>query len=147
MKLAQDESPDSIKFTHTIFDSIRKKYSEDSWIELREELTAKYKPDQIESIERIFEDFKSRFSLDEFIKHVDKVKEIYSHELNINNNIDDLKILLTDLYNIGFLGNIKNDSNFRNEPIFKFFYRGNDKISLVNDFYIHPSIRRYFSIL
>lgn len=147
LKLAQDESPDSIKFTHTIFDSIRKKYSEDSWIELREELTAKYKPDQIESIERIFEDFKSRFSLDEFIKHVDKVKEIYSHELNINNNIDDLKILLTDLYNIGFLGNIKNDSNFRNEPIFKFFYRGNDKISLVNDFYIHPSIRRYFSIL
>lgn len=144
LKLAQDENPESESFTHEIFDSIRQKYSEDSWIELREELTAKYQNKDISAMERIFEGFKKSFSLEEFNTHVTETKELYSYEGDINDDPQHLKKLLADLYDIGFLGNVIWDRSTEN--IFKFSYRGDLKINLRNNFYIHPSLRKHFNI-
>lgn len=144
LKLAQDENPESESFTHEIFDSIRQKYSEDSWIELREELTAKYQNKDISAIERIFEGFKKSFSLEEFYTHVTETKELYSYEGDINDDSQHLRKLLADLYDIGFLGNVVWDNS--KGHIFKFSYRGDLKINLRDNFYIHPSLKKHFNI-
>lgn len=140
LKLAQDENPDADSFTHQIFDSIRKKYSEDSWVELREELRTKYKPEEVQSIERIFNGFKSEFTLKEFYTHVSETKELYDHEVKIPDEPQKLKSILTDLYNVGFLGN-KYEGK-----IFKFSFRGDQMIDLKSKFYIHPAMRKFFNI-
>ncbi|WP_412094595.1 P-loop ATPase, Sll1717 family, partial [Bacillus atrophaeus] len=54
LNLARNQYPKSTKFTHQVFDGIRKSYSSESWNELSEELRAIYREDEIDGIKRIF---------------------------------------------------------------------------------------------
>ncbi len=85
-------------FNKSVFDALRKKYSEDSLIEIREELRALYTTEEIETIISCFTGFKTVFSYNKLSERINKYfsKTILSKKLND---------ILQDLYRLGFLGN------------------------------------------
>lgn len=85
-------------FNQSVFDSLRKKYSEDSLIEIREELRALYTSDEIETIISCFTGYKTVFSYNKLKERIQK----YFSETLLN---EKLNTILQDLYRLGFLGN------------------------------------------
>ena len=67
---AQQMFPDSVSFSHKVFDGIRKKYSTSSWVEATEELRAKYSVDEIEAIRQLFCGWKPRFTFEQFAERI-----------------------------------------------------------------------------
>ena len=47
--------PDEIKFSHNCFDSVRKDYSTECWIEVSEELAASYSTRELSAIKKIID--------------------------------------------------------------------------------------------
>lgn len=68
--LAQKEFPKKESFDHQVFDTIKRQYSTDSWIEMTEELRATYKEDEIEVIRRILYGFKPYFHHSEVLTRI-----------------------------------------------------------------------------
>ena len=76
----------------------KKRYSQDSLTELKEELLALYSPDEINRIITCLTGFKRIFSVDELSQRVNK----YYSEIITEKKLPDI---LSDLYRIGFIGN------------------------------------------
>lgn len=85
-------------FNKSVFDSLRKKYSEDSLVEIREELRSLYTTEEIEDIITCFTGFKTVFS---YNRLKERIKNYFSETI-LN---DKLNQILQDLYRLGFLGN------------------------------------------
>lgn len=85
-------------FNNSVFDALRKKYSEDSLIEIREELRALYTTEEIETIISCFTGFKTVFSYNKLNERIRK----YFSETVLNKKLNQI---LQDLYRLGFLGN------------------------------------------
>ena len=85
-------------FSQSVFDAIRKRYSQDSLTEIREELRALYSPKDIEIIVSCFTGFRTTFS---YKKLVRRVNEYYKETILGR----DLIQVLNDLYRLGFIGN------------------------------------------
>ena len=85
-------------FTQAVFNSITKKYSEESLLEIKEELRALYKSDEIDIIIACFTGYKTVFSIKQLKDRIDKFfpNTVISTKFNQ---------VLTDLYRLGFLGN------------------------------------------
>jgi len=142
LTIAQKHFPEKTNFDHQVFDTIRKKYSEDSWIELSEELKTSFKNDEIKGIKRLFYGFKPNFSLNELKNHIDSISENYPE---VNDLLDKhtLVSILSKLYKIGFIGNVINDGT---QSHYRFSYRGDDEILIEKNYTIHRGLRPYFSI-
>lgn len=85
-------------FNQSVFDSIKKRYSDDSLTEIREELRALYNTDEIELIVSCFSGYKTIFSLNQLKKRI--------HELFPGTLLEtDMPKILQDLYRLGFIGN------------------------------------------
>lgn len=85
-------------FTQSVFDSIVKTYSEDSLIEIKEELRALYDTDQIDMIISCFMGYKTTFSVSQIKQRIKKYFQGSILETHFAQVID-------DLYRLGFLGN------------------------------------------
>ena len=85
-------------FSQAVFDSLAKEYSEESLIEIKEELRALYAPDQIETIISCFTGYKTTFSFSDI---QERVKTYYPDSI-LSTHLTDV---LNDLYRLGFLGN------------------------------------------
>lgn len=85
-------------FNQSVFDASRKKYSEDSLTEIREELRALYTTEEIEIIISCFTGFKTVFS---YNKLNERIKKYFSDTILSGK----LNQILQDLYRLGFLGN------------------------------------------
>lgn len=85
-------------FSQDVFDSLKKKYSEDSLDEIREELRALYGSNEIELIITCFTGYKTRFS---FAQLKIRISELYPNSVLE----EKLPNILQDLYRLGFLGN------------------------------------------
>ena len=142
LTIAQKHFPNKTGFDHQVFDTIRKQYSEESWIELSEELRTSFDNDEIEGIKRLFYGFKSDFSRDELKKRIDLICKDY-HEVNNLLDKHTLESVLSKLYKIGFIGNVINE---RRRLHYRFCYRGDDEILIEKNFIIHRGLRPYFSI-
>lgn len=138
LTLARDVFPNETKFTHQVFDGIRKQYATASWIELTEELSASYSHDEIEAIKRIFYGYKSIFTLNDLHDRLGEIRDMYQEVKQLTERHEVTKIL-TDLYRIGIIGNRK-DNRFR------FSFRGDDEILLEQPIVIHFGIKSYLSI-
>lgn len=138
LKTAQDQYPNEQTFGHQVFDAIKRKYSEASWVEITEELKAKYRSEDIGAIKRLLYGYKQVFSLGEIIQRVSEIKNLYPE---IEQLIENHKIqnILIDLYRIGAIGNI-DDGNLR------FVFRGNDDIMLEQKCYVHNALKAFLSI-
>lgn len=85
-------------FTQSVFDSIVKTYSEDSLIEIKEELRALYDTDQIDTIINCFMGYKTTFSVSQLKQRIKTYFQGSILEAHFTQVTD-------DLYRLGFLGN------------------------------------------
>ncbi|MFM5258427.1 P-loop ATPase, Sll1717 family [Aeromonas sp. 602200] len=138
LKIAQDQHPEEESFKHHVFDSIRKKYSEQSWIEITEELKTKYKDNEIEAIKRLLYGFKQYFSFVELRERAETQSELY---MEVSDFLKQRKVqeVLSDLYRVGVIGNYK-------EKQFRFSFRGDDEILLEQQCFVHHALKAHLSI-
>ena len=137
LKTAQDQYPEEDSFKHYIFDAIRKKYSELSWVEITEELKSRYKGEEISSIKRLLYGGKQHFTFFELKERTEKLKEFYPDVTCLLENHNIPKIL-SDLYRVGAVGNI-NDGRLR------FSFRGDHEILLEQTCFLHNALKAHLS--
>lgn len=89
---------DSGAFTQIVFATLLKAYSEDSLMEIKEELRALYSAEEIDCIISCFTGFRTVFSVSDLKTRIEKY---YSGTILGK----DLNRVLNDLYRLGFLGN------------------------------------------
>ena len=123
-------------FSQAVFDSIRKKYSQDSLVEIREELRALYSPKDIDIIVNCFTGFRVAFS---YKKLVQRVNEYYKDTILEK----DLNQVLNDLYRLGFIGNYLPSSKTH-----RWQHRGDDGIVLSDEWriMIHQALQGALSL-
>jgi hypothetical protein len=136
----QDQYPDETSFTIQSLEAIRKSYSSASWIEITEELKAKYKTAEIDGIKYIFYGYKPICSLAELTIRANKVSQDYKETKQLLERCS-LKEVLKDLYRIGVVGNI--DSK---RDKMRFSFRGDDEIIFDHDIFVHNALRAHLSI-
>lgn len=138
--LIQDQYPDETSFTLQGMESVRKNYSTASWVELTEELKAKYKPDDINGIKYIFYGYKQVSSFSDVSGRVDDISNEHKETKSLFERVS-LRDVLKDLFRVGIIGNI---DNFRNKM--RFSFRGDDEILFDNNIFIHNALRAHLSI-
>lgn len=105
-------------FSQAVFESFRKQYSQDSLNEMREEMSALYDQKDINNIIQIFTGFKIRMSYEEI---EERIKKFYR-----NTGIAErLTSILSDLYRIGFIGNISPNTGQN-----RWYHRGDEELIL-----------------
>ena len=137
LSIAQNQFPNETKFSHEVFDSIRKEYSTQSWVEHTEELRSKYSESEIEGIRKLFYGVKCPFSYHEITIHCDERKGIYSEvaELFIKHKLADV---LSQLYKVGIIGNT-------GERV-RYAFRGDDDVLLDKRMKIHDPLWNYLAV-
>lgn len=136
----QDQYPDEISFLLQGLEAVRKAYSNASWVELTEELKAKYKPAEIDGIKFIFYGYKQIASLSELMSRSELIKNDHQETADLLKN-KQLKQILKDLYRIGVIGNID-----KNRDRMRFSFRGDDEILFDNDIIVHNALKGHLSI-
>lgn len=142
LTVAKNQFPRKKQFDQEVFDAIRKNYSEESWIELTEELTVTYSIEQINGIKRLLYGYKPYFSYGDIDSHATKICEL---ESDIENLLKEHKLgdILKQLYKIGFIGNVTKSNNTNR---YRFSYRGDDELLLNMNMMVHFALRPHLSI-
>lgn len=142
---AQESYPEESKFSTQSLEAIRKKYSQLSWIELSEELKAKYKSSEIEAIKTIFYGYKQISTIQELIGNCDSLKDLYPGVADLVNN-HSMMDLLKDLFRIGVIGNF-NKPHPNDKGKFRWSFRGDESILPNQKIYVHNALLAHFSIV
>lgn len=141
---AQESYPEETKFSTQSLEAIRKRYSQLSWVELSEELKAKYKSSEIEAIKTIFYGYKQISTLNEFTQHCDELKEFYPEVVDLLRNHSTMA-LLKDLFRIGVIGNFDKPAQTEKGKM-RWSFRGDESILPNQKIYVHNALIAYFSI-
>lgn len=126
----------SESFSQKTIDLSRKRYSQDSLIEIQEEMKALYSPDEINLIVTCLTGFKRIFSIDELQERAGK----YYKGTIIDNRLMDV---LSDLYRLGIIGNYMATSKS-----YRWQHKGDDQI-IIDDQWklmIHPALQNALSV-
>lgn len=137
LTIAQKLFPNNSQFSHDVFDAIRRQYAQDTWIEITEELKAKFTNEQIEGIKLILTGVKVPFTLAEIVMEAEQKKGLYN-EVETLLNENKLPSILSILYNLGIIGNT-------GEKV-RFAFRGDDSLLLTKSMKIHDALGNYFSV-
>lgn len=136
----QDQYPEEESFSLQSLEAIRKAYSTASWVEITEELKAKYRATDINGIKYIFYGYRQIFSINDLANRAEEVAKDHTEIEGLLNN-HDIKDVVKDLYRIGVLGNI----NHRKDRI-RFSFRGDDEILFDHNLFIHNALKAHLSI-
>lgn len=136
----QDQYPNETSFILQGIEAVRKTYSTASWVEVTEELKAKYKPNEIDGIKYIFYGFKQISSFPEITERVDRVAKDHIETKNLLERVS-VKQILKDLFRVGVIGNID-----RRKERMRFSFRGDDEILFDDDIFVHNALRAHLSI-
>jgi len=128
--------PENTEFTKQVFEGARNDYSQDTWLELAEELSFKYTSDELDGLKSLLSS-QATFSQEQF-------SEMVNEEANNNQVVKKMleksnisvNEILKDLYKIGIIGNRMDRGKFR------FSYRGQEKINYKEKFTMHDSLRK-----
>ena len=136
----QDQYPEETSFILQGIEATKKSYSTASWVEITEELKAKYKSDDINGIKYLFYGYKQISSLSELTSRAETIAKDHIETTDLLKKVT-VKELLKDLYRIGVIGNIdKRNGRMR------FSFRGDDEILFDNDIFLHNALRSHLSI-
>lgn len=136
----QDQYPNETSFILQGIEAVRKTYSTASWVEITEELKAKYKPNEIDGIKYIFYGFKQISSLTELAARAETVAQDHIETKQLLERVP-IKEILKDLFRIGAIGNID-----KRRDRMRFSFRGDDEILFDNDMFVHNALRAHLSI-
>ncbi|SIR98477.1 hypothetical protein SAMN05878276_1398 [Aquipseudomonas alcaligenes] len=140
LMIAQTQYPNEKTFKHEAFDSIRKNYSRDSWVEITEELKSKYRMEEIEGIKTFLYGYKQIFSRAEALSRSENVSQDHEEADTLFKKTK-INTLLKDLFRIGAIGNI----HPHNRKM-RFSFRGDDEILLDQDAFVHNALKAHLSI-
>ena len=136
----QDQYPEEETFILQGLEAVRKPYSTASWVELTEELKAKYKPSDVNGIKYIFYGYKQISSLGELSQRAEEVALEHDETKKLIERIS-VREIAKDLFRIGVIGNID-----RRRDKMRFSFRGDDEILFDNDIFVHNALRAHLSI-
>ncbi|MFP2768750.1 P-loop ATPase, Sll1717 family [Oceanisphaera sp. KMM 10153] len=136
----QDQYPDEESFNLQVLEAIRKAYSTASWVEITEELKAKYRAADIDGIKYLFYGYRQIFTVGDLVDRIEKVEKDHVETESLFKN-HDIKDVVKDLYRIGVLGNI----NQKGDRI-RFSFRGDDEILFEHNLFIHNALKAHLSI-
>lgn len=136
----QDQYPNEESFNLQSLEAIRKSYSTASWVEITEELKAKYKASDIDGIKYIFYGYRQISSISDLADRAAKVAEDHAETESLLKE-HGIKNIVKDLYRIGVLGNINQKKNR-----IRFSFRGDDEILFDHNIYVHNALRAHLSI-
>jgi len=145
LNLARDQFPEVRGFTQRVFDGTRKQYSQESWTELAEELIVKYNKNAIAGIQQIFNGYRRTFQYDDLRSHIEKRSKLYPA---IEALLKSRQIggILSDLYNVGFIGNVIYAGKRTNDAKMRFSFRGDPNIILEEHLTIHKGLYSFFTL-
>lgn len=133
--IIQKQHGDKSFFSQEVFDSVRKTYSEESWIEFEEVLTAKYSDVEVEGIRKALTGLSVPFVPKDFQASIDGKIE-YFEEVEILAKNRRTPQILKDLYEIGVIG------NYGANP--RFSFKGESDIDPLMPLTIHYPLLRFF---
>ncbi|HIH2616418.1 TPA: P-loop ATPase, Sll1717 family [Burkholderia cenocepacia] len=136
----QDQYPNEQSFILQGLEAVRKAYSTASWVELTEELKAKYKPAEVDGIKYLFYGYKQISTFAELTQRADQVALEHEETKKLLDRIS-LREVVKDLYRIGIIGNID-----RRREKMRFSFRGDDEILFEYDIFVHNALRAHLSI-
>lgn len=122
-------------FDQEIFETIRKPYSEESWIEFEEVLNVKYSDTEVEGIKKALTGIALPFKVSDFSKKIDDKKDFFEEIEVLAKNKKPAQIL-KDLYEIGVIGNYGDNSRFS--------FKGDIDIEPLMPLTIHYPLIRFF---
>jgi hypothetical protein len=138
--LVQDQYPTDTCFSLQGLEAVRKSYSTAAWVEITEELKAKYKQEEIDGIKYLFYGYKQISTLTELNDRAVLVSKDHKEASALLKRTS-LKEVLKDLFRIGAIGNI----DARRERM-RFSFRGDDEILFDNDIFVHNALKAHLSI-
>lgn len=117
------------------FDTSRKSYAEESWIEFEEFLTVKYSDKEVEGIKKSLTGIQLPFSVSDFQHHLNSKKDFFDE---VNELVTKRKTpeILKDLYDIGIIGNYGSTS--------RFMFKGDTDIDPIMPITIHYPLIKFF---
>lgn len=136
----QDQYPDDESFALHGIEAIRKSYSEACWVEITEELKAKYRPLEIEGIKYIFYGYQKISSLKSLSQRAESAAKEHKETASLLAE-HNLRSVLKDLYRIGMIGNI-NQSRDR----IRFSFRGDGEILFDLNIFLHNALKAHLSV-
>lgn len=123
-------------FTDSVFNSIKRSYSEESLSEIKEELRALYDPTEIDTIINCFMGYKTAFSVNQLRQ---RIASYYA------GTVIDLKFnqVIEDLYRLGFLGNFMPASK-----IYRWQHKGDERVILADEWrlFVHYALHGALSL-
>lgn len=122
-------------FDQEIFETIRKPYSEESWIEFEEVLNVKYSDTEVEGIKKALTGIELPFKVSDFREKIDGKKDFFEEIEVLAKNKKPAQIL-KDLYEIGVIG------NYGDNP--RFSFKGDIDIDPLMLLTIHYPLIRFF---
>jgi hypothetical protein len=117
------------------FDTARKPYAEESWIEFEEFLTVKYSDREVEGIKKALTGMQLPFLVSDFQHQLNIKKDFFDEvdELVTKRKTPDI---LKDLYDIGIIGNYGSNSRFT--------FKGDTDIDPIMPITIHYPLIKFF---
>ena len=135
--LIQKKHENATKITTSCFESVRKTYSQESWEEFSNELSAKYSPEEIDGIKQVLVGIGTSFSLKNFSERIDEKAPHFPSVAQLKHNRSAAEIL-SDIYRIGIIGT---ESKWK-----RFYFKGDTDFDSTANCIIHYPLRRFFSV-
>lgn len=135
----QEQHPNETSFLLQGLEAVRKAYSTASWVELTEEMKARYKPEEISAIKRLFYGYRQISNFADLSQRAETVSEQHQELADLTKK-KRLSVIAEDLYRIGIIGNIDTRKRIR------FSFRGDDEIMLEHNIFVHNALKPYLSI-
>lgn len=146
LSIAKTQFPESTSFNDNAISASRKEYSYQSWIELAEELSARYSKEDIEALRIILSGFSRYFDARHFSERMDKMSAEYKLVAQAAGRTTSSQ-LLADLYNVGVVGNSSETRKGSKEgKKYRYHYKGDYHPIMENTFVVHNALCPFFGL-
>jgi hypothetical protein len=144
LKICIEQNKRDFTITQQILEEARKRYSEQTWTELAEELRITYQQEDINALESLFTGFKPRFSLGEFQERIAGKSDSKIERLIEKHKPTEL---LEDLFRIGMVGNEYSvQAKHQHVYVNRWAFRDDAKLIPEKQMAIHRSLWKHFSL-
>ena len=140
----QEHAPEDSTFTQTSLQAVRKKYSTASWVEMTEELRARYSATEIDGIKHLLYGGERIFNANQLSNRAAYISKEHSDVVALL-KIHDIKRILRDLYRIGIVGNYDGKWPSGQDKI-RYSFRGDDELLTDKAICIHSALRAHLSV-
>lgn len=146
LNIAREGNPNSNNFNDNVIAISRKEYSQQSWIELTEELSIRYSKPEIEGIKYALSGFVRYFNLSNFVAQLKERVQLYP-AVEVLTKSHSPKQLLIDLYDVGIIGNV--DKSYTGGKVKlkqRYCFKGDSFPILDTGFVVHNALCPFFGI-